>query len=57
MFEGGLWKPCGTLHVWHSYKNCLDQKVGPSWEVGLAGIGLQLVAKVSVAIAIIADFL
>ena len=57
MFDGGFWKSCGTLHVWQSYKNCLDQKVGPSWEVRLAGIGLQLVVKVSVAIATIADFL
>ena len=53
MFEGGLWKSCGTLLVWQSYGNCLYQKVGPSWEVRLAGIGLHLAAKVSLTIATI----
>ena len=57
LFEGGLQKSRGTLHVRRSYENCLYQKISPSGEVRLAGIWLQLAAKVSVAIATIADFL
>ena len=57
MFSGALWKSCRTLHVWRSYKNCLDKKLGPSWEVRFAGIALQLATNVSVAIATITDFL
>ena len=45
LFEGGLWKSCGTLHVWWWYGNCLYQKVGPSWEVRLAGIRLHTGCK------------
>ena len=37
--EEHLWKSCGNLHVWQSYGNCLYQKVDPSWEVRLPGIG------------------
>ena len=39
LFEGGLWNSCGTLRVWQSYGNWLYQRVGPSWEMRLAGIG------------------
>ena len=45
LFEWGLWKSCGTLHVWQSYENCFYQRVGPSWEVRLAGIGLNTGCK------------
>ena len=45
LFEGGLRKSCGSLHVWQSYGNCLYQKLGPSWEVRLAGIGLHTGCK------------
>ena len=55
LFEWGLWKSCGTLHVLPSYRNGLYQNVGPFWEVRLAGIGLHTGCKVaSVAIATIA---
>ena len=37
LFEGGLWRSCGTLHVWRSYGNCFYQEVGPSWYVRLVG--------------------
>ena len=31
----GLWKCCGTFHVWRSYGNCLYQKTGPFWDLRL----------------------
>ena len=37
LFGEGLWKSCGTLHVWRSYENCFYQKLGPSWYVRLVG--------------------
>ena len=45
LFEGSLWKSCGSLHMWRSYEHCLYQKVSSSWEVKLARIGLHTGCK------------
>ena len=37
LFEGGLWRSCGTLHLWRSYGNCFYQEMCPSWYVRLVG--------------------